>query len=156
LDQIIASTFFVGVGMSNLLLRFTNDSYDPSCRATIGVDFKIRTIELDGLRIKLHIWDTPTTPYYRGVNGILLVYDVTNEWSFNSILNNIRNWFSNVEQHANEGVNKILIGNKCDWVEKKAITKERGQELADKFRVIFFETSAKENINVEEAFFTLI
>ncbi|CAG8686746.1 11957_t:CDS:2, partial [Dentiscutata heterogama] len=67
----------------------------------------------------------------------------------------IRNWFSNIEQHASEGVNKILIGNKCDWVEKKAITKEQGQALADEFKIKFLETSAKANINVEEAFFTL-
>ncbi|CAJ0829126.1 19604_t:CDS:2 [Entrophospora sp. SA101] len=74
--------------------------------------------------------------------GILLVYDVTDERSFN-------------KQHASEGVNKILIGNKCDWVEKKVIAKEQGQALADEFGINFLETSAKANINVEEAFFTL-
>ncbi|CAG8692407.1 GTP-binding protein SAS1 [Gigaspora rosea] len=148
-----------GVGKSCLLLRFSDDSFTPSFITTIGIDFKIRTIELDGKRIKLQIWDTAgqerfrtiTTAYYRGAMGILLVYDVTDERSFN----NIRNWFSNIEQHASEGVNKILIGNKCDWVEKKAITKEQGQALADEFKIKFLETSAKANINVEEAFFTL-
>ncbi|CAG8569326.1 13293_t:CDS:2 [Acaulospora morrowiae] len=141
-----------GVGKSCLLLRFSDDSFTPSFITTIGIDFKIRTIELDGKRIKLQIWDTAgQEPYYRGAMGILLVYDVTDERSFN----NIRNWFSNIEQHASEGVNKILIGNKCDWVEKKAITKEQGQELADEFGIKFLETSAKANINVEEAFFTL-
>ncbi|CAG8813789.1 3948_t:CDS:2, partial [Gigaspora margarita] len=147
------------VGKSCLLLRFSDDSFTPSFITTIGIDFKIRTIELDGKRIKLQIWDTAgqerfrtiTTAYYRGAMGILLVYDVTDERSFN----NIRNWFSNIEQHASEGVNKILIGNKCDWVEKKAITKEQGQALADEFKIKFLETSAKANINVEEAFFTL-
>ncbi|CAG8541168.1 10496_t:CDS:2, partial [Acaulospora colombiana] len=150
---------WIGVGKSCLLLRFSDDSFTPSFITTIGIDFKIRTIELDGKRIKLQIWDTAgqerfrtiTTAYYRGAMGILLVYDVTDERSFN----NIRNWFSNIEQHASEGVNKILIGNKCDWVEKKAITKEQGQELADEFGIKFLETSAKANINVEEAFFTL-
>jgi len=148
-----------GVGKSCLLLRFSDDSFTPSFITTIGIDFKIRTIELDGKRIKLQIWDTAgqerfrtiTTAYYRGAMGILLVYDVTDERSFK----NIRNWFSNIEQHASEGVNKILIGNKCDWVEKKAITKEQGQALADEFGIKFLETSAKANINVEEAFFTL-
>lgn len=148
-----------GVGKSCLLLRFSDDSFTPSFITTIGIDFKIRTIELDGKRIKLQIWDTAgqerfrtiTTAYYRGAMGILLVYDVTDERSFK----NIRNWFSNIEQHASEGVNKILIGNKCDWVEKKAITKEQGQQLADEFGIKFLETSAKANINVEEAFFTL-
>jgi Ras-related protein Rab-8A len=148
-----------GVGKSCLLLRFSDDSFTPSFITTIGIDFKIRTIELDGKRIKLQIWDTAgqerfrtiTTAYYRGAMGILLVYDVTDERSFN----NIRNWFSNIEQHASEGVNKILIGNKCDWVEKKLIAKEQGQALADEFGINFLETSAKANINVEEAFFTL-
>jgi len=148
-----------GVGKSCLLLRFCDDAWTPSFITTIGIDFKIRTIELDGKRIKLQIWDTAgqerfrtiTTAYYRGAMGILLVYDVTDERSFN----NIRTWHSNVEQHASEGVNKILIGNKCDWEEKKVITTAQGQELADELGLTFMETSAKTNINVEAAFFAL-
>ncbi|KAF9197204.1 GTP-binding protein [Haplosporangium sp. Z 27] len=148
-----------GVGKSCLLLRFSDDSFTPSFITTIGIDFKIRTIELDGKRIKLQIWDTAgqerfrtiTTAYYRGAMGILLVYDVTDERSFS----NIRNWFSNIEQHASEGVNKILIGNKCDMPDKKVITKDQGQALADEFGIKFLETSAKSNICVEEAFFSL-
>jgi len=114
-----------GVGKSCLLLRFSDDSFTPSFITTIGIDFKIRTIDLDGKRIKLQIWDTAgqerfrtiTTAYYRGAMGILLVYDVTDEKSFG----NIRNWIRNIEQHATESVNKILIGNKCDMVDKKVI-----------------------------------
>lgn len=148
-----------GVGKSCLLLRFSDDSFTPSFITTIGIDFKIRTIELDGKRIKLQIWDTAgqerfrtiTTVYYRGAMGILLVYDVTDERSFS----NIRNWFSNIEQHASEGVNKILIGNKCDMPDKKVISKDQGQALADEFGIKFLETSAKSNIGVEEAFFSI-
>lgn len=81
-----------GVGKSCLLLRFSDGSFTTSFITTIGIDFKIRTIELDGKRIKLQIWDTAgqerfrtiTTAYYRGAMGILLVYDVTDESSFNS------------------------------------------------------------------------
>ncbi|KAF1947982.1 NCA2-domain-containing protein [Clathrospora elynae] len=135
------------------------DSFTPSFITTIGIDFKIRTIELDGKRVKLQIWDTAgqerfrtiTTAYYRGAMGILLVYDVTDERSFN----NIRTWFSNVEQHATEGVNKILIGNKCDWEEKRAVSTEQGQALADELGVPFLEVSAKGNINVDQAFYSL-
>lgn len=108
--------------------------------------------------------------------GILLVYDVTDERSFDSLFllsshllsplfvtptNNptlyidIRTWFSNVEQHATEGVNKILIGNKCDWEEKRVVSTERGQQLADELGIPFMEVSAKSNINVEKAFFNL-
>ncbi|KAI9197129.1 ras family-domain-containing protein [Polychytrium aggregatum] len=148
-----------GVGKSCLLLRFSDDSFTPSFITTIGIDFKIRTIDLDGKRIKLQIWDTAgqerfrtiTTAYYRGAMGILLTYDVTDERSFN----NIRNWIRNIEQHASEGVNKILIGNKCDMLEKKVISKEQGQALADEYGIRFIETSAKSNIGVEEAFFSL-
>ncbi|CAG8514504.1 7593_t:CDS:2 [Ambispora gerdemannii] len=117
-----------GVGKSCLLLRFSDDSFTPSFITTIGIDFKIRTIELDGKRIKLQIWDTAGQERFRTIT---------------------------TEQHASEGVNKILIGNKCDWVEKKVIDKEQGQRLADEFNIKFLETSAKANINVEEAFFTL-
>ncbi|KAL1407708.1 GTP-binding protein [Vanrija albida] len=148
-----------GVGKSCLLLRFCDDSWTPSFITTIGIDFKIRTIELDGKRIKLQIWDTAgqerfrtiTTAYYRGAMGILIVYDVTDEKSFN----NVRTWHAQIEQHASAGVNKILIGNKCDWDEKRAVTLEQGKALADEFGLRFLETSAKANEGVEEAFFTL-
>jgi Ras-related protein Rab-8A len=122
-------------------------------------------------------WDTAgqerfrtiTTAYYRGAMGILLVYDVTDERSFNSkfififhsvdqlfdFCADIRTWHLNIEQHASEGVNKILIGNKSDWTDKKAVTEEQGRELANELGIRFMETSAKVNEGVEEAFFTL-
>lgn len=148
-----------GVGKSCLLLRFSEDSFTPSFITTIGIDFKIRTIELDGKRIKLQIWDTAgqerfrtiTTAYYRGAMGILLVYDVTDEKSFN----NVRTWISNIEQYASEKVNKILIGNKCDWDERRVISEEQGRALADEFGIPFLEASAKSNVNVDNAFFCL-
>jgi len=148
-----------GVGKSCLLLRFSDDSFTPSFITTIGIDFKIRTIELEGKRIKLQIWDTAgqerfrtiTTAYYRGAMGILLVYDVTDDKSFA----NIRNWIRNIEQHASENVNKILIGNKCDLVDKKMIDTAKGKALADEYGIKFMETSAKNSINVEDAFITL-
>jgi len=148
-----------GVGKSCLLLRFSDDSFTPSFITTIGIDFKIRTIELDGKRIKLQIWDTAgqerfrtiTTAYYRGAMGILLVYDVTDDKSFA----NIRNWIRNIEQHASENVNKILIGNKCDLLDKKMIDTAKGKALADEYGIKFMETSAKNSINVEDAFITL-
>ncbi|KAK4798314.1 hypothetical protein SAY86_030640 [Trapa natans] len=150
----------VGVGKSCLLLRFSDGSFTTSFITTIGIDFKIRTIELDGKRIKLQIWDTAgqerfrtiTTAYYRGAMGILLVYDVTDESSFN----NIRNWIRNIEQHASDNVNKILVGNKADMDEsKRAVPTAKGQALADEYGIKFFETSAKTNMNVEEVFFSI-
>ncbi|CAA0824804.1 Ras-related protein RABE1a [Striga hermonthica] len=149
-----------GVGKSCLLLRFSDGSFTTSFITTIGIDFKIRTVELDGKRIKLQIWDTAgqerfrtiTTAYYRGAMGILLVYDVTDESSFN----NIRNWIRNIEQHASDNVNKILVGNKADMDEsKRAVPTSKGQALADEYGIKFFETSAKTNLNVEEVFFSI-
>ncbi|AES88820.1 RAB GTPase-like protein A5B [Medicago truncatula] len=151
-----------GVGKSCLLLRFSDGSFTTSFITTIGIDFKIRTIELDGKRIKLQIWDTAgqerfsfvinNFTYYRGAMGILLVYDVTDEASFN----NIRNWIRNIEQHASDNVNKILVGNKADMDEsKRAVPTSKGQALADEYGIKFFETSAKTNLNVEEVFFSI-
>jgi len=145
-----------GVGKSCLLLRFSDDSFTQSFITTIGIDFKIKTIELDGKRIKLQIWDTAgqerfrtiTTAYYRVAMGILLVYDVTDEQSFQ----NIRNWIRNIEQHAADNVDKVLVGNKCDMTQEKVVDTARGQALADEYGIKFFEASAKGNINVVEAF----
>ncbi|KAJ3680828.1 hypothetical protein LUZ60_015317 [Juncus effusus] len=151
---------FPRVGKSCLLLRFSDGSFTTSFITTIGIDFKIRTIELDQKRIKLQIWDTAgqerfrtiTTAYYRGAMGILLVYDVTDESSFN----NIRNWIRNIEQHASDNVNKILVGNKADMDEsKRAVPTSKGQALADEYGIKFFETSAKTNLNVEQVFFSI-
>jgi Ras-related protein Rab-8A len=148
-----------GVGKSCLLLRFSDDSFTTSFITTIGIDFKIKTVEIDGKRVKLQIWDTAgqerfrtiTTAYYRGAMGILLVYDITDEQSFL----NIRNWIRNIEQHASDSVQKILIGNKCDMSDDRIITKDRGQELADEYGIKFFETSAKTDQNVKEAFIAI-
>merc|ERR1711959_277527 len=145
-----------GVGKSSVLLRYCDDVFETSFLSTIGIDFKIRTIELDDKKVKLQIWDTAgqerfrtiTQAYYRGAMGIILVYDVTDDQSFNRI----RTWMRNVEQHANENVVKILLGNKCDMGRKRMVTWQQGADLAMEYGIEFFETSAKANVNVEEAF----
>lgn len=83
--------------------------------------------------------------------GIMLVYDITNEKSFD----NIKHWIRNVEEHASADVEKILLGNRCDLNDRRQVSKERGQELAIEYGMKFTEMSAKASINVEEAFFTL-
>ncbi|XP_057721003.1 ras-related protein RABE1d-like [Arachis stenosperma] len=149
-----------GVGKSCLLLRFTDDTFTTSFITTIGIDFKIRTVELDGKRIKLQIWDTAgqerfrtiTSAYYRGAMGILLVYDITDESSFE----NIRNWIRNIEEHASDNVNRILVGNKADMDEsKRVVPTSKGQALANEYGIKFFETSAKTNLNVEKIFLSI-
>jgi len=148
-----------GVGKTCVLFRFSEDAFNATFISTIGIDFKIRTIELDGKKIKLQIWDTAgqerfrtiTTAYYRGAMGIMLVYDITNEKSFD----NIKNWIRNIEEHASADVEKMILGNKCDMNDRRQVSKERGEELAIEYGIKFMETSAKASINVEDAFFTL-
>lgn len=148
-----------GVGKTCLLLRYANDSFSPTFITTIGIDFKIRNIELDGKRIKLQIWDTAgqerfrtiTTSYFRGAQGILLVYDVTDRGSFNSI----RNWVGQIQQHADVHVNKILIGNKCDMDDQRTVSYDEGKKLAQEYGIQFFETSAKNDIEVASGFIAI-
>jgi len=147
-----------GVGKSCLLLRFCEDSFTPSFITTIGIDFKVRTVDLDGKKIKLQIWDTAgqerfrtiTTAYYRGAMGILLVYDMTDLNSFN----NLRNWMKNIEDHASPDVNIALVGNKSD-MDSRAVKTAEAEALATELKVPFLEASAKSGKNVEEAFILL-
>ncbi|CAG9466549.1 unnamed protein product [Pedinophyceae sp. YPF-701] len=145
-----------GVGKSCLLLRFTENSFQSSFVTTIGIDFKTKVVNIDNRSVKLQIWDTAgqerfrtiTSAYYRGAQGILMVYDITDERSFE----NIRHWVKNIEQHAAGNVDRILVGNKSDGEADRAVSTARGQALADEFGILFFETSAKDNKNVAEAF----
>ncbi|KAJ9630850.1 ras GTPase [Taxawa tesnikishii (nom. ined.)] len=148
-----------GVGKSCLLLRFADDTYTESYISTIGVDFKIRTIELDGKTVKLQIWDTAgqerfrtiTSSYYRGAHGICVVYDVTDMDSFN----NVKQWLQEIDRYATEGVNKLLVGNKSDMEDKKVVEYTVAKEFADSLGIPFLETSAKNASNVEQAFLTM-
>jgi len=148
-----------GVGKTCVLFRFSDDTFNTTFISTIGIDFKIKTVELQGKKIKLQIWDTAgqerfhtiTTSYYRGANGILLVYDITQPKTFD----NISKWLRNINEHASEDVERMLIGNKCDMEDKRLISEERGKKVAEENGIKFFETSAKENINIEIAFNTL-
>lgn len=145
-----------GVGKSCLLLRFADNSYTDSYISTIGVDFKIRTVDIDGKTIKLQIWDTAgqerfrtiTSSYYRGSHGIIVVYDVTDMDSFN----NVKQWFQEIDRYATEGVTKLLVGNKSDLTAKKVVEYNTAKEFADSMGIQFIEASAKDSTNVEQAF----
>ncbi|KAF7990677.1 hypothetical protein HCN44_000482 [Aphidius gifuensis] len=124
-----------------------------------GIDFKVRVIEIDEKKIKLQVWDTAgqerfksiTTAYYRGAHGIILVYDVTDEKSFE----NIKEWMRLIKTHASEDVEKILLGTKCDLENQRKVTTERGKQLAVECGMKFLETSPRMDINIEEAFYTI-
>ncbi|EDR23985.1 hypothetical protein, conserved [Entamoeba dispar SAW760] len=145
-----------GVGKSCLLLRFADDTYTDTHIATIGVDFKIKTVQIDGKNVKLQIWDTAgqerfrtiTSSYYRGAQGIIVVYSVIDLQTFQ----NVRQWLQEIERYASETVIKLLIGNKCDLEDERAVTVEQGQELANSLNVSFMEASAKKSLNVDELF----
>lgn len=144
-----------GVGKSSLLVRFADNTFSGNYITTIGVDFKIRTVDIEGERVKLQIWDTAgqerfrtiTSTYYRGTHGVIVVYDVTNGDSFA----NVKRWLHEIEQNC-DVVNRILVGNKNDAPDKKVVLTEDAQRFADQMGIQLFETSAKENINVEEMF----
>lgn len=148
-----------GVGKSCLLLRFADDTYTESYISTIGVDFKIRTVELDSKVIKLQIWDTAgqerfrtiTSSYYRGAHGIIVTFDVTDQESFN----NVKQWLNEIDRYANENVNKLLVGNKCDLEDKRVVDQATAKAFAEEIGIPYIETSAKNATNVEEAFMTM-
>jgi len=145
-----------GVGKSCLLLRFADDSWTETHISTIGVDFKIKTLEIDGKTVKLQIWDTAgqerfrtiTSSYYRGAQGIILVYDCTDKESFN----NVKQWMGEIDRYACENVNKLLVGNKCDLTDEKTVDTNTAKEFADSYDIPFIETSAKTAHNVEKCF----
>ena len=148
----------------NSLTRFSPPLSHPTPQSptpypTVVCAQKIRTVELDAKTIKLQIWDTAgqerfrtiTSSYYRGAHGIIVVYDVTDAESFN----NVKQWLHEIDRYANENVNKLLVGNKSDLQNKRAVTYEQGKELADSLNIEFLETSAKNSTNVEKAFMAM-
>ncbi|ONM20620.1 Ras-related protein RABD1 [Zea mays] len=127
---------------------------------------KIRTVEVEGKTVKLQIWDiagqerfrTITSSYYRGAHGIIIVYDITDMESFN----HVKQWLGEIDRYANDSVRRLLVGNKCDLAENRAVdtsvdssTGQNFQAYAEEVGIPFLETSAKESINIEEAFLAM-
>ncbi|XP_053545534.1 ras-related protein Rab-35-like [Bombina bombina] len=144
-----------GVGKSSLLLRFTDKTFSGSYIMSIGVDFKIRTVEINGEKVKLQLWDTAgqerfrtiISTYYRGTHGVIVVYDVTSAESFV----NVKRWLHEINQTCDD-VCRILVGNKNDDPDQKVVETEDAYKFAGQMDTQLFETSAKENINVKEMF----
>jgi len=145
-----------GVGKSSLLLRFSDHNFDDRYISTIGVDFKIRTVDLDGKTLKLQIWDTAgqerfrtiVSSYYRGAHGIIVVYDITDRESFE----NIKHWLNEIDRYGVEGVEKLLIGNKSDLTTKRQVSTEEAEQFSKTQGLTLIETSAKNAQNVDKAF----
>jgi len=145
-----------GVGKSCLLLQFIDKRFRQKHEVTIGVEFGARMINVDGKNIKLQIWDTAgqesfrsiTRSYYRAAAGAILVYDITRRETFN----HLTRWLDEARQNGNPQMSFILVGNKCDMENERAVSYEEGERFARENDLIFLETSAKTAYNVEEAF----
>ena len=149
------------VGKSCLLLRYCENSFQESHLATIGLDFRLKTITLENNRkIRIQIWDTAgedrfraiTKNYYKGAHGIILIYDVTDQQSFQ----HIKDWVDKIKEESNEGVIIYLVGNKIDLIDKRIITNADGNKLAEEIKIKYYETSAKDSTGGKEVFENLV
>ena len=147
------------VGKTSILLQYTSNFFQETHIATIGVEFKLKEITLDNIEYKLNIWDTAgqerfkaiTKSFFKAADGIIFVYDITKKTSFT----NIKNWFQDAESKTND-FKSIIVGNKIDLNDERTVTPEEGQNFANKKNCPFFESSAKDKINIDEIFLTLL
>jgi len=150
-----------GIGKTSLVQRFKSGMFTERYTNTIGVDFAMKTVLIDGKRIKLQIWDTAgqerfrtiTQSYYRSANGVLLVYDITKRSSFLSL----QKWVEEIRRYTANNVSWILIGNKCDFESLREVEQTEALAMAELVPeiVLVMETSAKDNTNVEQSFVEL-
>ena len=149
------------VGKTCFLLRFTDDTFLDMHMATIGLDYRLKTMILDDHKIvKIQLWDTAgqdkfraiTRNYYKGARGIILIYDVTNVKSYE----NIKKWINEIKEEISEKVSIVLVANKIDNIAERKISKEQGEKLANDYEVAFFETSAKTGEGVNESVLYLV
>ncbi|KAJ4753361.1 Ras-related protein Rab-11A [Rhynchospora pubera] len=148
------------VGKSQILNRFARNEFLLDSKATIGVEFQTRTLVIQHKSVKAQIWDTAgqeryravTSAYYRGAVGALLVYDVTKRPTFE----HIPRWLDELRAHADRNIVIMLVGNKIDLQDQRAVTTEEAKEFAQKEGLFFLETSALQATNVETAFQTVL
>uniref|UniRef100_A0A8C6M985 small monomeric GTPase n=1 Tax=Nothobranchius furzeri TaxID=105023 RepID=A0A8C6M985_NOTFU len=123
------------VGKTSFLFRYADDSFSNSFVSTVGIDFKVKTVYRNDKRIKMQIWDTAgqeryrtiTTAYYRGAMGFILMYDITNEESFNAV----QDWATQIKTYSWDNAQVIMVGNKCDMDQERVVPHEKGKHLAD-------------------------
>eukprot|EP01089_Gocevia_fonbrunei_P023206 TRINITY_DN9680_c0_g1_i1.p1 TRINITY_DN9680_c0_g1~~TRINITY_DN9680_c0_g1_i1.p1 ORF type:complete len:222 (-),score=41.22 TRINITY_DN9680_c0_g1_i1:86-751(-) len=154
-----------GVGKSNIMTRFTNDKFSDTSKATIGVAFATKSIQVPltetvTKHVKLQVWDTAgqeryralSSAYYRGAHGALIVYDITNKQS----MDNVKIWLDEIDRFCTQDIAVILVGNKCDLSDKRCVSRDEGTKYADSNNLYFMETSAKDATNIDAAFTLLI
>ena len=149
-----------GVGKTNLISRFTKNMFSPNSKATIGVEFFIKTYKVNNKILKIEIWDTAgqeryksiTSVYYKGAKGAFIVYDITSRKSFDDV----DKWIEEIKEKTSKDIKLIIIGNKIDLKDERDITTN---EALNKFKgmdIPFMETSALDDTNVSEVFLDLI
>eukprot|EP00897_Mesotaenium_endlicherianum_P008626 jgi/Mesen1/7792/ME000408S06914 len=149
-----------GVGKTNLASRYAHNEFYTDSKATIGVEFRSKTLEIDGKEVKAQLWDTSgqeryravTSVYYRGAVGALLVYDISRRATFD----NVSQWLREIRCQGDTNLVVMLVGNKTDLAHLRAVSTEAGKELAAQEGMFFMETSALDSTNVDEAFETVI
>ena len=138
-------------------MRYSENVFVENYITTIGLDYKLKYVKLDsGKTVKVQLWDTAgqdkyrtiAKNYFKGSHGILLLYDITKQSSYD----NIREWIHDIKEEVSEKAIIFLIGNKIDMTDKRKISKEKGEELAEEYKIPFFEASAKTGENVDEVF----
>ena len=144
------------VGKTNIMSKYIKNEFHEDSKATVGVEFGSKQFTVEGHSIKAQIWDTAgqerykaiTSAYYKGAKGAFIVYDITRKQSFDSV----EKWVNDVTAVADKKITIILIGNKCDLEDQRQITKEQGEEKANKLEIAFLETSALSGENLDKAF----
>ncbi|KAG1736091.1 ras-domain-containing protein [Suillus paluster] len=152
----------VSVGKSSLLLRFSDERWFPEHKmiSTLRIDLRVHEMEVNGQKVKLSVWDTAgqerfdaiRSPYYRGAQGIILVYDVADRRSFEAL----PRWFSEIDPHVSTTVPKIIVGNKVDQENSRQVSTTEGSTFASRQNALFVEASAKTAVGVREIFEELV
>ena len=143
------------VGKTSLLLQYTENNFPDEHAATVGVEYKVKMFPYRNFQVKMQIWDTAgqerfhsiTNNFFHNADGILFVYDITNAKSFEGA----KNWIDEAKD-VGDFCQRILIGNKCDLEQERQVPLETLNEYANEEKINFFETSAKDNINLKEVF----
>ena len=144
------------VGKSNILLRYTHNQFNEEYQSTIGVEFGAKNIKINNKIYRIQIWDTAgqenfrsiTRAYYKNSVCAFVVYDISNRESFD----NAQNWIEDCKTQSPKTIFLVLVGNKCDLESSRQVNYDEGMQLANNYKMLFYETSAKTGLNINEIF----
>jgi len=148
------------VGKTSFILTYTENTFQEVHLSTMGIDYKEKHIIIEGKKYRLSVYDTTGQERYKSLafslikntDGIILIYDVTNESSFKAV----PDWIQSAREKKGENYPMIILGNKIDLEDERKVKTEDGEELAQKYGLDFYEISNKENVNIENAILTLV